>query len=155
MAMATTAGAGSLIIGVLLVVLGVSLWFQKHVRVFAGIAANILLLVYFKYTGFLVQVDDQVTGADWVAPQIVLPLAISFYTFQQIAYLSDAHDGAVGEHDFLNYCLFITFFPHLIAGPITHHREMLDQFSNPDNFRPRFDNISVGATLFVVRRVES
>ncbi|MBB5693934.1 MBOAT family O-acyltransferase [Muricoccus pecuniae] len=117
---------------------------------FAGIAANILLLVYFKYTGFLVQVADQVTGADWVAPQIVLPLAISFYTFQQIAYLSDAHDGAVGEHDFLNYCLFITFFPHLIAGPITHHREMLDQFSNPDNFRPRFDNISVGATLFVL-----
>jgi D-alanyl-lipoteichoic acid acyltransferase DltB (MBOAT superfamily) len=116
----------------------------------AGVAANILLLVYFKYTGFLVHVADQVTGAGWVAPQIVLPLAISFYTFQQIAYLVDAHDGAVGEHDFLNYCLFITFFPHLIAGPITHHKEMLSQFSNPDNFRPRFDNISVGATLFVL-----
>jgi D-alanyl-lipoteichoic acid acyltransferase DltB (MBOAT superfamily) len=116
----------------------------------AGVVANIALLVYFKYTGFLVHVADQITGAGWIPPQIVLPLAISFYTFQQIAYLSDAHDGAVGEHDFLNYCLFITFFPHLIAGPITHHREMLPQFSDPQNFRPRFDNMSVGATLFVL-----
>ncbi|ONG58942.1 alginate O-acetyltransferase [Pseudoroseomonas deserti] len=116
----------------------------------AGIAANVLLLAYFKYTGFLVQVADQVTGAGWSAPQIILPLAISFYTFQQIAYLSDAHDGAVGEHNFSNYCLFITFFPHLIAGPITHHKEMLEQFEDPDGFRPRIDTMAVGATLFLM-----
>ncbi|MFC7607590.1 MBOAT family O-acyltransferase [Teichococcus aestuarii] len=115
-----------------------------------GIAGNLLLLGYYKYTGFLLSSVDQAFGLEWTVPNIILPLAISFFTFQQIAYLSDAHDGAVVEHDFLNYCLFITFFPHLIAGPITHHREMLSQFSNPDNFRPRFDNISVGATLFLL-----
>lgn len=115
-----------------------------------GIAGNLLLLGYYKYTGFLLSSVDQAFGLEWTVPNIILPLAISFFTFQQIAYLSDAHDGAVVEHDFLNYCLFITFFPHLIAGPITHHREMLSQFSNPNNFRPRFDNISVGATLFLL-----
>jgi len=115
-----------------------------------GIAANILLLGYYKYTGFLLGTANDALGLGWDVPQIVLPLAISFFTFQQIAYLCDAQDGAVVEHDFLNYCLFITFFPHLIAGPITHHREMLSQFGNPENFRPRLDNISVGATLFVL-----
>jgi D-alanyl-lipoteichoic acid acyltransferase DltB (MBOAT superfamily) len=113
-----------------------------------GIIGNLLPLLYFKYTTFLLTNVDAAFGLDWQIQEIVLPLAISFFTFQQIAYLSDAHDGAVVEHDFLNYCLFITFFPHLIAGPITHHREMLSQFANPDNFRPRFDNISVGLTLF-------
>ena len=113
-----------------------------------GIIGNILPLLYFKYTTFLLTNIDAAFGLDWQIREIVLPLAISFFTFQQIAYLSDAHDGAVVEHDFLNYCLFITFFPHLIAGPITHHREMLSQFGNPDNFRPRFDNISIGVTLF-------
>jgi D-alanyl-lipoteichoic acid acyltransferase DltB (MBOAT superfamily) len=128
-------------------------WLRKHpskLILGLGIAANLLLLGYYKYTGFLLGAVDDALGLDWQMEAIVLPLAISFFTFQQIAYLSDAHDGAVVEHDFLNYCLFITFFPHLIAGPITHHREMLSQFGNPENFRPRFDNISVGATLFVL-----
>ena len=94
-----------------------------------GIATNVLLLGYFKYTGFLVQVISEVAGLDWTIPNIVLPLAISFFTFQQIAYLVDAHDGDVVEHDFLNYLLFITFFPHLIAGPITHHREIVSSMT--------------------------
>ena len=115
-----------------------------------GISANLLLLGYYKYTGFLVHTLDQAFGLGWSMQEIVLPLAISFFTFQQIAYLVDAHDGAVVEHDFLNYSLFITFFPHLIAGPITHHREMLDQFRQPANFRPRLDNIAVGVTLFLL-----
>jgi alginate O-acetyltransferase complex protein AlgI len=113
-----------------------------------GILGNLLPLLYFKYTTFLLTNVDAAFGLDWHVTTIVLPLAISFFTFQQIAYLSDAHDGAVVEHDFLNYCLFITFFPHLIAGPITHHREMLSQFGNAENFRPRLDNISIGLTLF-------
>jgi D-alanyl-lipoteichoic acid acyltransferase DltB (MBOAT superfamily) len=115
-----------------------------------GIAANILLLGYYKYTGFLVLSLDQLSGLDWAVPDIVLPLAISFFTFQQIAFLVDAHDGAVTEHGFLNYCLFITFFPHLIAGPITHHREMFPQFSDPNTFRPKLENLAVGLTLFLV-----
>jgi alginate O-acetyltransferase complex protein AlgI len=115
-----------------------------------GIAANVLLLGYYKYAGFLLQTVDQLTGLDWAIPNIVLPLAISFFTFQQIAYLVDAHDGDVAEHDFLNYCLFITFFPHLIAGPITHHREMLPQFNDPAVFRPKLENFVVGLTLFLI-----
>lgn len=115
-----------------------------------GIAANLLLLGYYKYTGFFVQAVDQLTGLDWAMPNIVLPLAISFFTFQQIAYLVDAHDGDVVEHDFLNYCLFITFFPHLIAGPITHHREMFPQFNDPAIFRPSLDNFAAGSTLFLI-----
>ncbi|HET6618662.1 MAG TPA: MBOAT family O-acyltransferase [Dongiaceae bacterium] len=114
-----------------------------------GIAANVLLLLYYKYTGFLVGASDQLFGLEWQIPNIILPLAISFFTFQQIAYLVDAYGGAVMEHDFFNYCLFITFFPHLIAGPITHHREMLPQFSNPTIFRPTFGNLGLGSTLFL------
>ena len=117
---------------------------------FLGVAANVLLLGYFKYTGFVVSSISDAFSFGWTVPNIVLPLAISFFTFQQIAYLSDAHDGAAVEHDFANYCLFITFFPHLIAGPITHHREMLPQFKDPETFRPRLDNISVGLTLFLL-----
>lgn len=115
-----------------------------------GIAANIALLGYYKYTGFLIQTVDQLAGVDWAIPNIVLPLAISFFTFQQIAYLVDAQSGAVVEHDFLNYCLFITFFPHLIAGPITHHREMFPQFNDPAVFRPSLVNFAVGTTLFLI-----
>lgn len=115
-----------------------------------GVAVNIALLGYFKYTGFLLESVNAVTNLDWAVPNILLPLAISFFTFQQIAYLSDAHDGVAVEHDFLNYCLFITFFPHLIAGPITHHKEMLPQFADPETFRPRWSNISVGLTLFFI-----
>ncbi len=122
---------------------------SRAVLVF-GIAANLLLLGYYKYTGFLVDTLGQAFGLNWTMTGIVLPLAISFFTFQQIAYLSDAHDGAVAEHDFVNYCLFITFFPHLIAGPITHHREMLGQFRDLETFRPRLDNFAVGATLFLL-----
>lgn len=116
----------------------------------SAIGTNIALLGYFKYTDFFLSTLNAVAGADFALPRIVLPLAISFFTFQQIAYLSDAHDGEAAEHDFANYCLFITFFPHLIAGPITHHREMLPQFNDPENFKPRWDFLSVGATLFLV-----
>ena len=115
-----------------------------------GVAANVALLGYYKYTSFLFSTLNDAFGLGWSVGNIVLPLAISFYTFQQIAYLVDAHDGEVHEHDFVNYCLFITFFPQLIAGPITHHGEMLKQFNDAATFRPRLDNISVGLTVFVL-----
>lgn len=117
---------------------------------FAGIAANVLLLVYYKYTGFLVDTGNAVLGLDWTIDRIVLPLAISFYTFQQIAYLSDAHDGAVDPHGPLEYALFITFFPQLIAGPITHQKEMIAQFRDPSTFRIRPDNLALGTTVFLL-----
>jgi alginate O-acetyltransferase complex protein AlgI len=116
----------------------------------AAVGANVALLGYFKYTDFFIETANVALGLELPLPHILLPLAISFFTFQQLAYLSDAYDGAAAEHDFANYCLFITFFPHLIAGPITHHREMLPQFNDPSNFRPRWDYCSIGATLFLV-----
>jgi len=81
---------------------------------------------------------------------IVLPLAISFFTFQQIAYLVDAYRGITQEYRFSHYALFVTFFPQLIAGPIVHHKEMLPQFMAPENLRPRLQNISVGLTIFFI-----
>ncbi|MBS7457371.1 MBOAT family O-acyltransferase [Coralloluteibacterium stylophorae] len=116
----------------------------------AGIAANVLMLGYYKYTGFLVETLEHVAGTHWSIDQIVLPLAISFFTFQQIAYLVDAHAGVVKDHDLLDYALFITFFPQLIAGPITHHGEMMEQFRDRAVFRPRMDAIALGLTVFLV-----
>ncbi len=115
-----------------------------------AIFANLLALGYYKYAGFLAITANEIFRSDITVPNIILPLAISFFTFQQIAYLVDANDGDVEEHSFSNYCLFLTFFPHLIAGPITHHREMLSQFRDPDRFRPRLDLFAVGITLFLI-----
>jgi alginate O-acetyltransferase complex protein AlgI len=115
-----------------------------------GVAANVLLLGYFKYTGFVGYSVARLFGLDWQPPDIVLPLAISFFTFQQIAFLADSYDGVAEEPKLLNYALFITFFPHLIAGPITHHREMIPQFDEPRIFKPRLDLFSLGVTVFLV-----
>ncbi|UAW99829.1 MBOAT family protein [Halopseudomonas nanhaiensis] len=116
----------------------------------AGVAANVALLGYYKYTEFLFGTLDAAFGTHWGIDDIILPLAISFFTFQQIAYLVDAHDGEVQEHDFFNYCLFIAFFPQLIAGPITHHGEMLPQFRDRDMFRPRLAGLAIGGTVFLL-----
>jgi len=94
----------------------------------AGIALNLGLLVYYKYTHFFLGNLEALVGGSWQVETIVLPLAISFFTFQQIAYLVDAHRGTGGERDFLSYCVFVTFFPQLIAGPIVHHADVLPQF---------------------------
>ncbi len=113
-----------------------------------GISANLALLGYFKYAGFLVTSVNALSGTDWDTPPIILPIAISFYTFQQIAYICDAYHGRTREHRFLDYCLFVSFFPQLIAGPIVHHGQMLPQFYRR---RLRFDpsDLSVGISLFV------
>lgn len=116
----------------------------------AGISVNVGLLAYYKYAIFGVSVADGLLNAHWAAPKIMLPLSISFFTFKQIAYLVDANHGNVSEHDFLKYCLFITFFPQMVAGPITHHREMLTQFDDPDRVLPRWDLFAIGTTLFLV-----
>lgn len=93
-----------------------------------GLLFNIGLLGYFKYAGFFVRNVEALLGTEIVQLHIVLPLAISFFTFQQIAYLVDVYQGKAVEPDFLNYCLFVSFFPQLISGPIVHHSEMMPQF---------------------------
>ncbi|HET7889324.1 MAG TPA: MBOAT family protein [Bradyrhizobium sp.] len=93
-----------------------------------GVALNLALLGYFKYTNFIFDSINALTGAPLPLVNVVLPLGISFFTFQQIAYLVDVMRGAKVERDVVAYALFVSFFPHLIAGPLVHHAEMIPQF---------------------------
>lgn len=93
-----------------------------------GVALNLAVLCYFKYTNFILDGLNTLAGAPLPFVNIVLPLGISFFTFQQIAYLVDVMRGARVERDIVSYTLFVSFFPHLIAGPLVHHAEMIPQF---------------------------
>jgi D-alanyl-lipoteichoic acid acyltransferase DltB (MBOAT superfamily) len=113
----------------------------------AGVGFNLLLLGWFKYAGFLAANVGALTGLPLTLADIVLPLAISFFTFQQIAYLVDVSRGEAEPHRLLDYALFVTFFPQLIAGPIVHHKELVPAFHTP-RFA-RFDAVDVMAGLFL------
>ncbi len=110
-----------------------------------GVVANLATLAYFKYAEFLV---SDVLGVTWDMA-VVLPLAISFFTFQQIAFLVDAFQGRVSAYGFVDYCLFVSFFPQLIAGPIVHHGEVMPQFRRGRSATPDED-LAVGSTIFTV-----
>jgi D-alanyl-lipoteichoic acid acyltransferase DltB (MBOAT superfamily) len=97
----------------------------RRVALTVGVAGNLGLLGYFKYANFLVDSLGAAFDAAWQLAPIALPLAISFFTFQQIAYLVGTFRRETEAHDFLDYVLFVTFFPQLIAGPIVNHGEML------------------------------
>jgi len=101
---------------------------RRRVVGLIGVALNLALLCYFKYTNFIFDSLNMLTGAPLPLVNIVLPLGISFFTFQQIAYLVDVMRGAPVERDVVSYTLFVSFFPHLIAGPLVHHAEMIPQF---------------------------
>jgi D-alanyl-lipoteichoic acid acyltransferase DltB (MBOAT superfamily) len=115
-----------------------------------AIAANLALLGYFKYANFFLASYADITGASVPVWNIVLPLGISFYTFTQIAYLADTYKNQVRERKFTHYLLFVTYFPHLIAGPILHHAEMMPQFRKPSIYRPSWDNLAVGLSVFIM-----
>jgi len=93
-----------------------------------GITLNLAALCYFKYTNFILDTLSALSGMPLPFSSIILPLGISFFTFQQIAYLVDIMRGAKAERNIVNYTLFVSFFPHLIAGPLVHHTEMIPQF---------------------------
>ena len=116
----------------------------------AGVAADLLLLGYFKYANFFLEVVANATGTQHVARDIVLPLGISFFTFTQIAYLVDASRGRVGAPSPLRYLLFVTFFPHLIAGPLYHHAQVMPQFARPETFRPDARNLHAGLVYLAI-----
>lgn len=115
-----------------------------------GIVANLTLIGYFKYAGFLADAISAIGGSDFYLSGIVLPLAISFFTFQQIAFLVDAYRHQAEEFDFQNYVLFVTFFPQLIAGPIVHHKEMMPQFSKMKIGPEFWTSFAVGLSVFIV-----
>ncbi len=117
----------------------------KLLLVFA-ICANLALLGYFKYGQFTVETANQL-GFNFAVQKIILPIGISFFTFTQIAFLVDAYRGLVHDYSIARYALFVTYFPHLIAGPILHHGEMIPQFRK---YAPEFQHIAVGLTVFVI-----
>ena len=130
-------------------------WGLSHRGIFMlGVTANILLLVYFKYMDFFIQNFNFVFNADTPLLHLVLPLAISFFTLQQVAFLVDSYEGLVEEHHALDYALFVSFFPQLIAGPIVHHQEMMPQFARLKNKLIHFENIAKGLLIFAIGLVK-
>jgi alginate O-acetyltransferase complex protein AlgI len=113
-----------------------------------GLTVNLLLLGYYKYANFFVENVDQLLGASWTLGKIILPLGISFFTFQQVTYLVDASRGIGREYDPVDYILFVSFFPHSIAGPIVHHQEMMPQFARAETYRFQWENLAVGLSFF-------
>ena len=123
---------------------------RKKIILVFGIIMNILLLSYFKYYNFFIENIDLILGTKFVLVDLALPLAISFFTFQQIAYLVDSYKQEIKEFNFLNYTIFVTFFPQLIAGPIVHHKEMMPQFIRIKNKFINFKNITLGLYIFSI-----
>ena len=115
-----------------------------------GIAGDLIVLGTFKYADFFAANVNAVSGLALPLPHLVLPLGISFFTFTQIAYLVDVHRGQAREYRFANYALFVTFFPHLLAGPVLHHAEIMPQFAPRETFRFQAENLAVGLTIFAV-----
>ncbi|MBF0343328.1 MAG: MBOAT family protein [Nitrospirae bacterium] len=123
---------------------------KKKLLVIIGITGNMLLLIYFKYMDFFIMNVNYLMKSNFELMHIVLPLGISFFTFTQIAYLVDSYRGEVKEYDLLNYSLFVTFFPHLLAGPIIHHKEMMPQFNMKRTKILNYENLSKGIYLFAI-----
>lgn len=116
-----------------------------------GLASNLGLIGYFKYAGFLIQNANIALGEMvFVVPDILLPLGISFFTFQQIAYLVDIKRGSPGETSFPRYALFVSFFPQLIAGPIVHYRTFGPQISTLGRSGLTYENVTVGLSIFII-----
>lgn len=115
-----------------------------------GIVFNVGLLSYYKYFDFFIKNVNGLFETNLPLLQLVLPLAISFYTFTQIAYLIDSYRMETKEYNFLNYGLFVTFFPHLIAGPIVHHKQLAPQFNERESYFISYQNISKGLLIFAI-----
>ena len=116
----------------------------------AAVATNLSLLAYYKYANFFLANANAMFGTAWHLENVILPLGISFFTFTQIAFLVDAYRGEVKESNFIHYGLFVSYFPHLIAGPVLHHREMMPQFAHERTYRLHWENVSVGLTVFTI-----
>jgi alginate O-acetyltransferase complex protein AlgI len=124
-----------------------------HVRkayLILGLAVNLGTLAYFKYTNFFIQNLNALSGTRFAVAHIVLPLGISFFTFQKIAFLIDTYHGHVKRIRLLDYSLFVLFFPQLIAGPIVHHAEVVPQFKDIGQKRFNWDQFATGIGVFFV-----
>jgi D-alanyl-lipoteichoic acid acyltransferase DltB (MBOAT superfamily) len=123
---------------------------RAQILLAVGVALNLAALGYFKYWVFVVKSVGALTGIDFFVEAVVLPLGISFHTFQQIAYLVDVKKADAPKYRFSDYLLFVSYFPQLIAGPIVHHRELLPQLMKPEIYRFRIGDFSPGVAYFVI-----
>ncbi len=142
-----------LLLGSILVNFAFGRYLAKHPtrpKISLGVAANLALLGYFKYANFFIDTTNVALSTDISLAQIALPLAISFFTFQQIAFLVDVYKGEAEETNLRDYVLFVSFFPQLVAGPIVHHREMMPQFAQAALSRISLRSLAVGLTLFSI-----
>ena len=115
-----------------------------------GIIGNVALLGYFKYTDFFIENFNWALNKEVELLHLALPLAISYFTFQQIAFLVDSYRGETKEYNFLNYALFITFFPQLLMGPIMHHKEIIPQFQTKWKSIIKWENVALGLFIFAI-----
>ena len=122
---------------------------DKRLMVFA-VACNLGVLFYFKYFDFFLSTMNGAFGTSFVLKGILLPLGISFFTFQQISFIVDTYRGEIRDCRFLEYALFVAFFPQLIAGPIVNHSEMLPQFERLEQEKVDWERITEGFALFVL-----
>ncbi|MBL0319273.1 MAG: MBOAT family protein [Alphaproteobacteria bacterium] len=126
---------------------------RKSYLIFALIL-NLGLLGFFKYAHFFIENTNQLLEAAdlHLLPTLtlILPIGISFFTFTQIAFLVDCYQGKVRETSFIHYLVFVTYFPHLIAGPVLHHLQMMPQFSKPDTYRVNADKIALGIAIIAI-----
>lgn len=120
----------------------------KQLLLSTAIVANLVLLGYYKYADFFITNLNHWTTPPLPLLQMALPLGISFFTFTQVAFLVDVYCGKAREYNPIHYALFVTYFPHLIAGPILHHAEMMPQFSQRNTWQPNWENIRTG--LFIL-----
>lgn len=126
----------------------------RKILLIISISANLLALGYFKYVNFFIINTNSLRDFIGLDPlnnlDVILPIGISFFTFTQVAYLVDSFQKKTVEQSFLNYLLFVTFFPHLIAGPIIHHKQMMPQFTDPETFSVSQKKIVLGITAFTI-----
>jgi alginate O-acetyltransferase complex protein AlgI len=119
-----------------------------------AVGINLAALAYFKYADFFLRTVADLSGRDIPLLGVVLPLGISFFTFTQIAYLVDVFRGKVIERNPVHYALFVTYFPHLIAGPVLHHAEMMPQFRLDSIYSPRLRSFTIGLAFLAVGLVK-
>ncbi len=115
-----------------------------------GLLANLGVLGYYKYFDFFASNVNAAFGTSFMLHHLILPLGISFFTFQQLSYVIDSYKRTVPRYNIVDYALFVTFFPQLIAGPIVLHSEIVPQFANPENRHFRIENFSAGLYAFSI-----
>ena len=122
---------------------------MRKVLAAIGVSANLLLLFYFKYYNFFIDNINAVFGTDIGLRNIILPLGISFFTFQQISFIVDSYREETSEYSLLDYSVFVSFFPQLVAGPIVLHKQLIPQLSDKKRWQPDAEAMAIGLKYFI------